>query len=389
MPDVFHWLGISRIDRWASMSNMKHDALSAQGIAVGEQVAIPDDLIPADARVEMDAKKAAGYFAPDDSESTGRSSRQGPRARRVMNEPPRSLRFAAPRGGAQCASGGRARTDERPARVAHGERRTHAVRGDHGGGGARGHATSRVASRAAGRGGRLCRGYRATTAIRSSTSRTTAAGAISRPAVSIAGRRSPLRCPPTARSGQRTRIDLAITSVLQDAGAGDAWRYLDAATGTTLARSEGLAVAGLRLFAAGAFSARTDAPYAADARALARLDTATLAKGFQVTADNPLVGLDGRAALLRRLGVVATATPRGVRHAGAPRPSLRLSGGPIAGWRRERRVPAGNAAACAGTGLAAKARRSMASRSATAGGIRRRVPRIPPIPPTDTCRSTS
>jgi GTP cyclohydrolase II len=65
MPDVFHWLGIARIDRWASMSNMKHDALTARGIAVGEQVAIPDDLIPADARVEMDAKRAAGYYAPD------------------------------------------------------------------------------------------------------------------------------------------------------------------------------------------------------------------------------------------------------------------------------------------------------------------------------------
>ena len=65
MPDVFHWLGIARIDRWASMSNMKHDALTAQGISVVEQVAIPDMLIPADARVEMDAKKAAGYYAPE------------------------------------------------------------------------------------------------------------------------------------------------------------------------------------------------------------------------------------------------------------------------------------------------------------------------------------
>ncbi|MFT3735023.1 MAG: GTP cyclohydrolase II [Rhodocyclaceae bacterium] len=62
MPDVFHWLGITRIDRWASMSNMKHGALAAQGIEVVERVAIPDALIPADARVEMDAKKAAGYF---------------------------------------------------------------------------------------------------------------------------------------------------------------------------------------------------------------------------------------------------------------------------------------------------------------------------------------
>jgi GTP cyclohydrolase II len=64
MPDVFHWLGITRIDRWASMSNMKHGALTAAGIEVVEQVAIPDALIPADARVEMDAKTAAGYFNP-------------------------------------------------------------------------------------------------------------------------------------------------------------------------------------------------------------------------------------------------------------------------------------------------------------------------------------
>jgi GTP cyclohydrolase II len=63
MPDVFHWLGITRIDRWASMSNMKHEALVAQGIEVVERVPIPEELIPADAQVEMDAKKAAGYFS--------------------------------------------------------------------------------------------------------------------------------------------------------------------------------------------------------------------------------------------------------------------------------------------------------------------------------------
>ena len=64
MPDVFHWLGIRRIDRWVSMSNIKHDALEAQGIEVVEQLAIPDRLVPADATVEIAAKKAAGYFAP-------------------------------------------------------------------------------------------------------------------------------------------------------------------------------------------------------------------------------------------------------------------------------------------------------------------------------------
>lgn len=63
MPDVFHWLGIKRIDRWASMSDMKHGALIEQGIEVIERVPIPEELIPADAQVEMDAKKAAGYFS--------------------------------------------------------------------------------------------------------------------------------------------------------------------------------------------------------------------------------------------------------------------------------------------------------------------------------------
>jgi GTP cyclohydrolase II len=64
MPDVFHWLGIRRIDRWVSMSNLKRDALAAQGIEVVDQVPIPERLVPLDAAVEIEAKKAAGYFAP-------------------------------------------------------------------------------------------------------------------------------------------------------------------------------------------------------------------------------------------------------------------------------------------------------------------------------------
>jgi GTP cyclohydrolase II len=62
MPDVLHWLGVTRIHRLVSMSNLKYDAIVGAGIEVGERVQIPDGLIPADARVEMDAKKAAGYF---------------------------------------------------------------------------------------------------------------------------------------------------------------------------------------------------------------------------------------------------------------------------------------------------------------------------------------
>ncbi len=62
MPDVLHWLGIRKIHRLVSMSNDKYDAIIGSGIEVGERVAIPDALIPADAKVEMEAKIAAGYF---------------------------------------------------------------------------------------------------------------------------------------------------------------------------------------------------------------------------------------------------------------------------------------------------------------------------------------
>ena len=65
MPDALHWLGIKRIDRFVSMSNMKHDALTRQGIEIVERVPIPDELIPGDASVEMTAKRAAGYFSAD------------------------------------------------------------------------------------------------------------------------------------------------------------------------------------------------------------------------------------------------------------------------------------------------------------------------------------
>jgi GTP cyclohydrolase II len=65
MPDVLHWLGITKIDRFVSMSNLKYDALVRSGIQIIERVAIPPELIPPDARVEMDAKRAAGYYTED------------------------------------------------------------------------------------------------------------------------------------------------------------------------------------------------------------------------------------------------------------------------------------------------------------------------------------
>jgi GTP cyclohydrolase II len=65
MPDVLHWLGITRIDRFMSMSNMKYDAIAGSGIDIVERVPIPPELIPPDAAVELEAKKAAGYYTPE------------------------------------------------------------------------------------------------------------------------------------------------------------------------------------------------------------------------------------------------------------------------------------------------------------------------------------
>ncbi len=65
MPDVVHWLGLKRIDRFVSMSDMKYDALVGQGIDIVERVPLPEELVPADAHVEIAAKKAAGYYTPE------------------------------------------------------------------------------------------------------------------------------------------------------------------------------------------------------------------------------------------------------------------------------------------------------------------------------------
>jgi hypothetical protein len=100
----------------------------------------------------------------------------------------------------------------------------------------------------------------------------------------------------------RIRFDLAVASVFLDAGAGEAWRYLEPASGAVLTRSEGLAVASFDLFVAGTCSADFGQPLRADGAALAAIEGDTLARAFQVRDDNPLAGLEGRVQLLRRLG---------------------------------------------------------------------------------------
>jgi len=124
---------------------------------------------------------------------------------------------------------------------------------------------------------------------------------------------------PSARLERaRARIDLAITSVLLDAGSGPSWQYHDVPSGQTLTRSEGLGVASLRWWAYGGLSSDPHHPCQADAIGLERVQTADLGLAFQVSETNPLVGLDGRANLLRQLALALKAHPEVYARPDAP-----------------------------------------------------------------------
>jgi hypothetical protein len=112
---------------------------------------------------------------------------------------------------------------------------------------------------------------------------------------------------PSARV--RVAFDLAIVSVLLDAGAGPQWRYRTFATMENVGSSEGLALASLDMFCRGTFSSDSHNQLQADARGLMQLSDDDLANGFQVSSSNPLIGIGGRADLLRRLGAVIAARP--------------------------------------------------------------------------------
>lgn len=108
----------------------------------------------------------------------------------------------------------------------------------------------------------------------------------------------------------RAKLELAIVSVLLDAGAGMGWRLKDERSGKEYARSEGLAVASFEMFVAGAFSDDPDDPLRVDPAGLKKVGRRDLQKYFQVTDANPLLGLDGRLALLHKLGTAVSTHPK-------------------------------------------------------------------------------
>lgn len=108
----------------------------------------------------------------------------------------------------------------------------------------------------------------------------------------------------------RSLLDLFVVGVLVDAGAGDAWRFTDPRSGKEYRRSEGLAVAALRMFLAGGLSSAKDHPWRVDTRALKGLHESDILEAFQVSENNHLLGVEGRLGLLQRLGSVLEAHPR-------------------------------------------------------------------------------
>lgn len=133
-----------------------------------------------------------------------------------------------------------------------------------------------------------------------------------------AGQLDALLGPADAATRARAQIDLVLVSVLLDAGAGADWRYVEAGSGQTFTRSEGLGVASFHAFVAGLFSSDPAQPLRVDAAGLCALHTGQLGEAFQVGEGNPLVGLDGRASLLRRLGEVLARQPEVYGPAGRP-----------------------------------------------------------------------
>jgi hypothetical protein len=121
---------------------------------------------------------------------------------------------------------------------------------------------------------------------------------------------------PTQRA--RAHIDLAVVSVLLDAGAGPYWHYTEPATGKRFTRSEGLGVASFHAFTAGLFSSNPDRPLQVDATGLRGLVTDRLGDAFQVSDVNQMVGLSGRATLLRRLGEAMSEQPETFGEDGRP-----------------------------------------------------------------------
>ncbi|THG96249.1 hypothetical protein EW026_g5557 [Hermanssonia centrifuga] len=115
--------------------------------------------------------------------------------------------------------------------------------------------------------------------------------------------------PPDTKEVCRRLVDLFLVSVLLDAGAGNTWKYVEPQSGQSFSRSEGLGVASINMFEEGFFSGNPQNPYQVDAEGLSRISTENTTRAMQVTSSNPMVGIEGRTALLQNLSTALKASP--------------------------------------------------------------------------------
>jgi GTP cyclohydrolase II len=265
MPDVLKWLGVSRVDHLLSMSKDKYDAIIGADIEVVNRESLPEDWVPKNAFVEISAKISAGYnaFQPKKDEvAEGQSylltlDAVRERCNKVVN------------------LAGNGDTDHFEIDY----QNMDAV-------------VNRVIKT-------IRRSYPSLEVPTHSRFRQFNAGNVDRMSpVSVAWNKTNI----SAIEQCRRRIDLAVTSVLLDAGAGADWSFTDHrfGGGSAYGRSEGLAVASLDMFMDG-FFASDGVTQHVDAAGLRRIDTQTLGSAFQASDANPLIGLAGRATLMNKL----------------------------------------------------------------------------------------
>lgn len=269
-PDVLKWLGVSKVDKLLSMSKDKYEAITGAGIEVIDRVSMPEDMVPKNAHVEISAKISAGYNAFQPSGEDGLAQLMTLEA--VRNRCNAVLDAASDAGTPHFGVD----YDNMDAVV------------------------GRVVKT-------IRRNYPSLEVPTHSRFRHFNTGGISRLPQAEAGWN-------TSSVDQleqcRRKIDLAVTSVLLDAGAGADWGFVDHrfGGGQRFSRSEGLAIGSLDMFLDGFFAADGVTQHV-DAAGLRAISEKSLSEGFQASDANPLIGMEGRTQLMRKLADALEASP--------------------------------------------------------------------------------
>ena len=264
MPDALSWMGITRIDWLLSMSADKYDAICEAGIQVMQRVALPDEVVPKAAWVELDAKVASGYHAEDVDKHT-------------VIEALHQLPMIRERSG-------------KIFELATRRQLSHFVYDE-----------SKLKDAIDFTEGVIRRNYPDLVIPNHSRMRHFR-GSVITPLIASWSKKSVL---------ERTRrlVDLCTVSVVLDAGAGQNWKYVCPFEGKVYTRSEGIAQASLDMFADGCFSSDPAVKSRVNSAGLLNLKIDELRRGFHIRDDNFIVGLEGRLGLLHRLGSSLEAYP--------------------------------------------------------------------------------